>query len=198
MIRFQIFIIFIILCFNTCFSQISEYNDPKKYPYQVNKIFVDSIAGKSIEYYLNHPNIDNYSKAFYKKDFAVSDDDITFSITDSVFTKNIETRPFYIFIFNSIVDLSDGALSEIVSLNCFEFIKQNTCEFIRLKYCKDYNLLYNKWVDLAAFGSYPYEENFNSILNEFITESKDSCSGYKKDLDILKENLLIRFREFTE
>ncbi len=193
-----IFVFLFILGFNICLSQISEHNDPKKYPNQVNTVIVDSIAGKSIDFYLNHPNIDNYSKAFYKKEFAVSDDDITLSITDSVFTKNKETKPFYIFIFNSIVDLSDGALSEIVSLNCFEFIKQNTCDFIRLKFNKEYLLHYKTWISLAAFGSYPYQENLNSTLNQMIEKSEENCFGYTEDLKTLNEDILTIVKEFTE
>ena len=112
------------------FGQFSDENDPAKNPNLLNKIAVNKINNKSIQFYLSNPKIDKYAKMFYKRDFAPSDDSITFGFLDSVMTRNSETRPFYFFVFNQIVNVADGALAEGIAFKCLDFVGKYPCEFL--------------------------------------------------------------------
>jgi len=61
------------------------------------KFLITLIFSYTTSYYLNHGSIGKIAKLFYKGEFAVADDDATFSIVDSVLTRNKDTQPFYIF-----------------------------------------------------------------------------------------------------
>lgn len=80
---------------------------------------------QDIHFYLSHPKVSKTAKDFYNKKFKVSDDDRTFSIFDSLNTKNNATRPFYIFLCSKIMEHSDGALSEFTGSCAKEFIEKH-------------------------------------------------------------------------
>src|SRR5690606_37808331 len=99
-------------------NNISDYNKPENHPTIVNRWFTSELNDKQITFFLNHPKIDTYAKMFYQGQFAVSDDKLTFAFLDSVLTVNPETKPFYLFIFNSVLKVTDGALSEYIGSDC--------------------------------------------------------------------------------
>ena len=108
-----------------------------------NKVF--SLDGHPINFYLNHPQIDSYSKMFFKGDLSIANDPITNSILDSVLTKNPETRPFYFFVFNQIVDLSDGKMVDSVACKCLEYVEKYPCEYFNAYNQPDININVVKW-----------------------------------------------------
>jgi hypothetical protein len=89
-------------------------------------VFAFKLYGQTpvhLKYYLNSIQISKTAKDFYYGKFKASDDIKTFSIIDSLNTKNNFTRPFYIFLVSKIIDNSDGALSESLSTSCKNFIE---------------------------------------------------------------------------
>lgn len=130
---------------------ISERNDPLKNSTLVNRTQVNKINGKPIEFYLNHPNIDTPAKLFYQGKYALDDNDQTFAFLDSVLTDNAETRPFYFFIFNQAIQLSDGALAEHVAGICRSYFEKHPCEFLEQEDHKDFKLNIEVWTDFIAF-----------------------------------------------
>lgn len=137
---------------STIFAQsVSRHNDPKNHPSLTNKTFVDNIAGKPIKYYLNHKSVGEIAKLFYKGEFAVSDDAATSSIIDSVLTHNNDTRPFYFFLFNRLIELADGALAEYVAEVSGKYLREFPCEFLTMVDNKMYDIDLKQWGGLAAF-----------------------------------------------
>ncbi len=190
-------ILFLLLISLTGYGQIPELNNPEKFPNQINKWFVDSLNNKPINYYLNHPEIDKYSKLFYKGKFAVSDDNLTFSILDSVLTPNQETKAFYLFVFNSILRITDGALSEYIGLDCRAYLEKYPCDFIKLKNNKLYSDNYQKWIDFSAFEYYFEQEPIRTI-NEKMEIIKPivevNCKNHNTEL----ENIRLKLIEFIK
>ena len=126
-------------------------NDPQKNPNTINKIRVSHLQGKPIQFYLDHEGINSVAKRFYRGEFAVSDDEQSFSIAGDLMKAPTETRPFYFFVVNRMIDLSDGALSEFLAEFCAAYLKQSSCEFIAWSEDKTYSVDKNKWAGFVAF-----------------------------------------------
>lgn len=173
-----------------------DFNRPDKHKGTSNRWFTSSINEKSITFFLKHPQIDNYSKMFYQGQFGLMDDGLTFSILDSVLTNNPETRPFYIYIFNSALRIADGALAESIGTECKQFMDKFPCEFISLKSNTEYTDNYNKWIDFAAFEYY-FEENAIESITKKYDSLKGQCNGADSEFDYIK-NRLIEFIKKNE
>jgi len=165
-------------------QDVPSMNDPVKYPRQVISNPPDSIDGKPISYYLNHPQIDRYSKLYVQAKFSVSDNNPTFAMMDSIETKNPETRPFYLFVFHRIMDKTDGALSEAVAGNCDNYFKKNTCDFFALIKHGEYSSYEQQWLSYFEFSVLWSSKNKVEVIMKLRENLARNCAGkYSKDLD---------------
>ena len=182
----------------TAFCQIQEMNNPEKFPTLTNKLFVDTLNNKPIAFYLNHPNIDKYSKLYYKGKFAASDDDMTFAFLDSVLTTNPETKAFYLYVFNCVLRTSDGALSEYISEDCRKYFEQFPCEFLLLKNSKLYSQNYEEWINFTAFDYY-VEQNSIEILDKVIKKIKPkvltNCGNHDNEIESIRMKMIKLIKE---
>jgi len=168
---------------------VSGENDPTKHPTSVNRNFVNTINGKPIAFYLNHKSIDTPAKLFYQGKYALYDDDQTFAFLDSLLTNNEETRPFYFFIFNQALRLSDGALSEFMSGIC----RQYPCEFLKYFDNKVYKLDKEKWTGFIGFDVND-KVSFEKLVTRIDQIVRTNCSKRKLIWDKVK----IRIEEKLE
>jgi hypothetical protein len=111
--------------------------------------------------YLNDALVSKNAKNFYQRKFKASDDERTESIIDSLKTSNSKTRPFYIFLVSKMLTKADGALAELLGLECKEFAEQNPDALI--------SFLYSKNIDSAYF-----EDWTGAIAGEFQIECEGS------------------------
>jgi hypothetical protein len=184
----NIIILFGLILINFClYGQISSQNNPKINPRLLNKIHVSYINGRQIDFYLNHSNIDRFSKMYYRSQYTPGDDEITFGFLDSVLTTNKETRPFYFFVFNNILNISDGALSEGIAFKCLDYINKFPCEFIDYLH-KDTLVHIKTWIGLLNYTQYN-DQNINKIDTiEF--NVKKTCPNYIMDWEIIRKKIL--------
>lgn len=175
-------------------DNIPDFNRPDKHKGTSNRWFTSSINGKPITFYLKHPQIDNYTKMFYQGQFGLMDDGLTFAILDSVLTDNPETRPFYIYTFNSALRIADGALAESIGTECKQFMDKYPCEFISLKSNKRYADNYNKWIYFAAFEYY-FEENAIESITKKYDSLKGKCNGADSEFEYIKNRLINFIKE---
>ena len=183
---------FVSLISSISFAQISDRNNPEKKPNSVNNQFVDSLNGNSIEFYLNHKGIDNYAKLYYQGKFAVSDDSLTFRFLDSLLTDNSVTQPFYLFIFNSVLSIADGAVAEPMCTICYAFLLKYPCRFVDLKYENNYSSEFAKWLDFAAFEFLMVEEpnlEVEAKFNDLKEIVKLNCPSYQEDLELIERSI---------
>lgn len=186
--------ILILLPFLSYGQKIPRENDPKLRNCCTNVTKTDSLNGKAISYYLNHKNIDRYSKLFYNGEFAIYDNDEFFSLMDSLLTHNNDTRPFYLFNFNRILDKSDGCISEIASEYCLRYIEKYPCDFLKAYYDKHYQTYRQQWADFIGFS---LGDGDYSAYRTFISRTEKSlynCS-YKKTWEKFKAALTIAVSE---
>ena len=97
--------------------------------YVTSSAYSQTNENKNIQFYLNHSKVSKTAKDFYYNKFKASDNDRTFSIFDSLNTKNNATRPFYIFLCSRIMEKSDGALSEFAGLAAKAFVENHPRTF---------------------------------------------------------------------
>ncbi len=178
----------------TFIEDIPEYNRTDKNEACSNRWFISSINEKPITFYLNHPQIDAYSKMFYQGQFGLSDDGLTFSILDSVLTNNPETRPFYIHVFNSALRIADGALAESIGTECIQFMKKFPCEFMALKSNQKYSDNFDKWIDFAAF-EYSFDKNPIEEITKTCNLLKETCNIDSTEVEYVKNRLIKNIEE---
>jgi hypothetical protein len=166
-------------------QEIAEKNNPKKHPTLTNKTFVDKIDGRSIEFYLNHKGIDSPAKLFYKGKYSLYDDEETFSFLDSILTKNSETRPFYLFIYNQAMKVTDGALSEYMASVCKRYFETYPCEFIAHLNDKISKTDLEKWTAFIGFEIYDGKA-FESFAVDVDKKVNSSCPTKMPDWDKVK------------
>ncbi len=171
---------------NTSFLEIPEYNNPQNRKNLVNGSFTSTIKGKPITFYLNHSEIDKFSKMFYQGQFTLFDNSETFRFIDSVMTKNKETQPFYFYLFNSIISMSDGALSEYIAGVCLDYFELYTCEYFSSVESKEYNVNETEWTTYIGWQLYAQPE-FEKFKNKMEMKLRNSCSQYYDDWRVFSE-----------
>lgn len=128
------------------------------------------LAGKSIEFYINHKRIDQAAKAYYEGKWTAVDNDRTFAMLDSVMTRNAETRPFYFYLLNKVMKVADGALAEYVGVVCVRYFSQYPCEFISREPDAEYQVDRKQWVNFMALELY-LPESFHKYAAELKTSA---------------------------
>jgi hypothetical protein len=178
-------IILVIFCSSRLHGQVTPQNDPIKYPRLTNKTFVDKIKGRPIDFYLNHRNIGQTAKLFYQGKFAISDDDGTFSFLDSLLTSNKETKPFYFFIYNQAMKITDGSLAEYMTGLCRAYLIKFPCDFLQNSNDKEYQVDLDKWTAFIGFDLYDID-NFDNVISDLDKQVKNHCSTKTTDWDKVK------------
>jgi hypothetical protein len=117
------------------------------------------------KFYLDNKQVSKTAKDFYYGKFKATDDKKTFSIIDSLKTKNNSTRPFYIFLVSRIIDKADGALSEYLGVSCKTFVESHPDFLLDFLYSR------NTIVDKRFF-----EKWAGQIASEFMID----CEGKEK------------------
>ncbi|MBK6347385.1 MAG: hypothetical protein IPF68_15925 [Bacteroidales bacterium] len=179
-----------LMTLSTCIGQtVSKENDPVVHPYLINTKRIKTLSGKDISYYLNNKSIDENSKLFYEGKFAISDDEKTFAICDSITTDNPDTRPFYLYVFCRIIEISDGAIAEVMGEYCTAYMIKFPCDFINNLSSEEYDLPKKEWLGFVAFeqDSKTAFENFTRLIDEKLqsgcTNSINSWTEIKREID---------------
>ena len=179
-------------------TQVPNSNSPSDHPNSVNTMFVNELDGKPISYYLENPDIDGCSKLFYQGKFAASDDLQTYAFLDSVLTNNAATRPFYVYVFNSVMSVADGALAEHIAENCWKYFEKFPCEFFSLKQDQHFVKNYKYWFDNASLRYYYDEESLAASqerLDKLSAIVSSQCSTCAEEFDRMKKRVIHYWEE---
>ncbi|MBL7870568.1 MAG: hypothetical protein JNM78_03070 [Cyclobacteriaceae bacterium] len=154
----------------------------------INKTFVTKIEGQSIDFYLVHKDIGLPAKMFYRGQYALYDDEETFGFLDSLLTKNTETRPFYFFVFNQAMKVTDGALSEYMANICLRYLETMPCEFLRNIFQNVSKADRNTWTSFIGWQIYD-KKTFDKIMMAVGKNVSTNCSSQKQAWDKLKPEI---------
>lgn len=128
----------------------------------------DSIGGQPLSFYLNHPQIDPYSKLYVQGKYALDHDKAACVFVDSIFTKNSETAIFYAYLYAATLlpDSDDFPLFELLYQKRRAFLLEQPCLFIA--YYQDY-LKEAYYMDEGILDSNKYQQ--------IISQLKNNCSA---------------------
>jgi uncharacterized protein YgiM (DUF1202 family) len=146
---------------------IPKYHQPLSDETMDKHLFVTSIEGKPIQYYLQHADINPYAVMMFQGQYYPTDDSITFTILDSTLLSQEDTRPFYKHLLNFIVSKADGALAEAMGGFCIEYAQKYPCDFITFKNHPTYSRYYEEWLDFISFEYYFSEDPIADIKKNF-------------------------------
>jgi hypothetical protein len=166
-------------------QNVAPKNDPKKHPALTNKTFVSKLDGRPIDFYLHHKDIDAPAKLFYKGQYALYDDDETFGFLDSLLTNNPETKPFYEFVFNQAMKVSDGAISEYMAEISKRHLEQSPCDFLRNITRNVSKVDRDAWTDFIGWQIYD-RKSFDILIPRLDKAVLKTCPTQKETWDKLK------------
>jgi len=137
--------------------------------------FIDSTQ---INKFLDNPELSQNIKDYYEGRFKPSDDDKTYELLKSITKKNDQFFPIFFNTLNEIIQVSDGALAEMITEFCFEMINNYPAETFDY-FTKNKNLS----LEYAGFlgSEFYFKEKGTSSI-------KMTCKEFQKDLK-LKLNL---------
>ena len=146
---------------------------------EMRKIFPISdsiIEGRPVSFYLNRADVSQIAKNFYLMRFIPSPDKPTFSICDSLLTKNDTTRPFYYFLFLRLNKVTgDETLSEGLLDYAKEYSFRFVDEFYRKLNMPQYKWSYSTWVENIDFMESNLFSNPEYVRQDIIkTQSKNA------------------------
>jgi hypothetical protein len=109
------------------------------------------IEGRPVSFYLYRGDVSPVAKDFYLLRFIPSDNPLTFSLGDSLLTRNDTTRPFYYFLFRRLRQISDEALTEGLTNYAARYALTYPEEFFKKLRMPVYRASYSDWVlDFAS------------------------------------------------
>jgi hypothetical protein len=137
----------------------------------------DSLRNHSHYYYLSDIPPKLFAKWILNDSINPSDNYSTFRVMDSLEAKELEDRKFYFKVFINIMDKSDGALAEAISLPIMKYIEKHTKEFLELSSKHPNNVFESiaHTVGLEIFLS--SNENPLDDAESFFRELKNNCGN---------------------
>lgn len=124
-----VFFIFISLILSEVSAQSIDSNKHHLNGAMKNRVKVNLLNGEAISIYLSNKKIDDYAKRFYLGEIDYKNPNVLNGILDSALVCQTEVRPFYFFLFNRVVDLSDGTFDDIIAARCRQYIEKYPCDF---------------------------------------------------------------------
>lgn len=170
-------------------AQTCDSNKHSRNGIFINKVQVSTLDGRPISFFLSHSRIDINSKRFYKGEKSIGDDIVLKGIMDSLLTSSAETRPFYFFVFNQIVDLSNGDQEERVAFVCKEFIEKYPCDFFYSFNQPELDINVVKWTTYIGLA---LKDKANYVIFRNNVDSK--CKANCADIQDLLKSFMVEVR----
>jgi len=126
---------------------------------------VDSVNGKPVKFYIENKKCDSLAIAFYLGSFRPSDDEATEKLLALTQTDDLNLRPFYRWILDKTIEVSDGALAEYVGIPARKYAEKFPKEFFTFMDKNATENRYDNWTEAISYsGFYENEEYKNPKL----------------------------------
>lgn len=148
------------------------------------------IEGRPVSFYLNRVDVSLAAKNFFLLRFIPTEDDpMTYSILDSLLSKNDITRPFYYFLFLRFYRLGDPWATdpELLPSYAVDYSFQFVDEFYKKLEMSQYKWSYKYWVKSISLNKIPTDD-----IQEYLI--KEQSKKAKKLTPILRHEI----RTFTD
>lgn len=113
----------------------------------------DSINGKPLSFYLNHPKVSAIGKALYKGEFLLTNTDSITTLLSYVTTTDSVLRPFYRWCLNFIISIHPlpMAVPDYVGDYVLEYATKFPQEFFSYMDKDTSGRRYRRWVEITAY-----------------------------------------------
>jgi hypothetical protein len=136
----------------------------------------DSINGKPVSFYINHPKVALIAKALYKGQFRPGDNDSTTELLSYITTEDSTIRPFYRWCLDFTISISDGALGEYPGSPALDYAMKYPKEFFDYMDKDVSGQRYKKWTEIIVYSGLPdYTKKPEEIEKGLINNINKSC-----------------------
>ncbi len=115
---------------------------------------IDSIWGKAAAYYLNDENCNGIAFDFYYGYFRPSDNGSTIELLKLACSENNKLRPFYRWCLTKTIQISDGALGELIGVPARQYAEKYPDEFFEYMNNEKNKDKYNLWTKAIQYSGY--------------------------------------------
>jgi hypothetical protein len=128
-------------------------------------IDIDSINKKPVRFYIENKDCDKTAIDFYYGKYRPMDEEKTADLLALSTTGNNDLRPFYRWILNKTILISDGALGEYTGVPARKYAEKFPEEFFKYMDIDKTNGKYNDWTGAIEYsGFYDYDDYKNPDL----------------------------------
>ena len=119
-----------------------------------HNIEVDSIEGKPVKFYIENKNCDSLAIAFYYGKYRPTDDYLTENLLDLSSTNDKKLRPFYRWILDKTIEMSDGALAEYSGSPARKYAEKFPGELFNFLDSDTSKTRYSNWTDIISYSGF--------------------------------------------
>lgn len=158
----------------------------------------DTIFDRAVEEYLNNPSCDALAFDFYYGSFKPGDNALTSEFIDLIFTKDEQLRPFYLWCFHKTIEMSDGALAEMLGSPARRFISKQPILFLNFISRDEFKSGYGQWIEIINYsGLHDYQYDSESAYQDIFNSMKANCSNCSDStLQVLK-GIALDIRDYS-
>ncbi len=123
---------------------------------------VDSIAGKPVKFYIENPKCDPLAIAFYYGKYRPTDESKTGQLLALAITDNESLRPFYRWILDATIIVSDGALAEYPGIPARKYAEKFPEELFAFLDADTTQTRYNNWTDIISYSGFYENDDYKN------------------------------------
>lgn len=146
----------------------------------------DSIWNKPVRFYVDNPNCDKTSIAFYFGKFKPEDTEETNRILQLVDTDDINLRPFYRWILDRTIQVQDGALGEYTGVPARRYAEKFPNEFFEYMDIDPSGEKYSNWYDAILYSGFYDKDDYYKpeiIRKNLIKTMKSNCKNCNQNMN---------------
>lgn len=183
-----VFFVLISLIYSRANAQVVDSNKHHVNGAFKNRVKVIALNDKSIGFYLSSSKIDDNAKRFYKGEVDFKVTNVLNGILDSALVCGSDVRPFYFFLLNRIVDLSDGTFDDLIAARCKQYVEKYPCEFFNSFNEPEQTINVVRWTtligsDLKDKGSYAlFRGGVDSKMKSGCTDVQDLLRSFMMEV----------------
>ncbi len=158
---------------------------------------------KTVSYYLQHRGVSEDAIEFYTGRLTVKDIDKALDVADSMFTRNDETRPFYMLLVSRMLGQAKGELRQQLNVTCRHFVEQHPSELVAFLFQK-HHLVSSSFIDRWAYRvsvdiRVMCNEDLLSCLKQSRNIALSNCDEkYKAKIEVLYNNVRKQLNLFQQ
>lgn len=154
---------------------------------------IDSVWGKPVSFYINNEKCDSVAKEFYFGRFRPTDDSTTEQLLKLATTDDTDLRPYYRWCLQKTIQVSDGALAELVGVPARMYAETFPKEFFEYMDADSSGERYKTWVDEISYSGFYDSDSYDKkqeVGIRMLARMKQNCLN-------CKESFLRRLEKFA-